>query len=133
MCRGNGYRVIRYNMHICMERRKNKMVNKRVLHRGITYDLNWLEIADKRPALSPIPTRPLGRSTMQLQGPYNIPVSGDKTHSVYRIKAAGQTVAYLDEDTLYLRADTGYYTKRLIKGLSSFYNIAKLGRTGTQI
>ena len=109
------------------------MVNKRVLHRGITYDLKWLEIADERPAFQPIPSSPLGRSTMQLQGPYNITVSGDKTHSVYRIKAAGQTVAYLDEDTLYLRADAGYYTNRLIKGLSSFYNIAKLERVDMQI
>ena len=109
------------------------MVNKKVLHRGITYDLKWLDIADKRPAFHPIPSRPLGRSTMQLQGPYNIPVSEDKIHSVYRIVAVGQTVAYLDEDTLYLRADAGYYTNRLIKGLSSFYNIAKLGRVGMQI
>ena len=109
------------------------MVNKRVLHRGITYDLKWLEIAGERPAFHPIPSRPLGRSTMQLQGPYNIPVSDDKIHSVYRIVAAGQTVAYLDENTLYLRADAGYYTNRLIKGLSTFYNIAKLGRTSVAI
>ena len=109
------------------------MVSKRVLHRGITYDLKWLDIADKRPAFHPIPSRPLGRSTMQLQGPYNIPVSEDKTHSVYRIVAEGQTVAYLDEDTLYLRADAGYYTNRLVKGLSFFYKIAKLGRVGMQI
>ena len=109
------------------------MLSKRTFNRGVTYDIKWLEIADKRPAFNPIPSRTLGRSTMQLQGPYNIPVSGDKTHSVYRIKAAGQTVAYLDEDTLYLRADAGYYTNRLIKGLSSFYNIAKLGRVDMQI
>lgn len=109
------------------------MLSKRTFNRGVTYDIKWLEIADKRPAFNPIPSRPLGRSTMQLQGPYSIPVPDDKIHSVYRIKAAGQTVAYLDEDTLYLRADTGYYTKRLIKGLSSFYNIAKLGRTDMQI
>ena len=112
---------------------KIKMVNKKVLHRGITYDLKWIDIADQRPALITIPSRPLGRSTMQLQGPYNIPVSEDKIHSVYRIVAAGQTAAYLDEDTLYLRADAGYYTNRLVKGLSSFYNIVKLGRVGMQI
>ena len=109
------------------------MVNKKVLHRGITYDLKWLDIAGERPALTTIPSRPLGRSTMQLQGPYNIPVSEDKIHSVYRVVAAGQTVAYLDEDTLYLCADAGYYTNRLLKGLSSFYNIAKLGRVCMQI
>ena len=109
------------------------MVNKRVLHRGITYDLKWLGIADERTAFQPIPSRPLGRSTMKLQGPYNIQVPGDKIHSVYRITAAGMTVAYLDEDTLYLRSDTGYYTNRLIKGFSSFYNIAKLGRVCMQI
>ena len=109
------------------------MVNKKVLHRGITYDLKWLDIAGERPALTTIPSRPLGRSTMQLQGPYNIPVSEDKIHSVYRIVAAGQTIAYMDEDTLYLRADHGYYTNRLIKGLSTFYNIAKLGRASVAI
>ena len=109
------------------------MLSKHTLHRGITYDLKWLDIADKRPAFQPIPSRPLGRSTMIVQGPYSIPVLEDKIHSVYRIKAAGQIVAYLDEDTLYLRADSGYYTNRLIKGLSSFYNIAKLGRVGMQI
>ena len=109
------------------------MLSKMAFHRGITYDMKWLEIADKRPACNPIPSRPLGRSTMQLQGPYNIPVSSDKTHSVYRIKAEGQTVAYLDEDTLYLLADTGYYTNRLIKGFSSFYKIAKLGRVSIEI
>lgn len=109
------------------------MLSKRTLHRGVTYDLKWLDIADERPAFQPIPSRPLGRSTMQLQGPYNIPVCEDKIHSVYRIEACGITVAYLDEDTLYLRANSGYYTNRLIKGLSSFYNIAKLGRVSMEI
>lgn len=109
------------------------MLSKWTLHRGVTYDLKWLDIADQRPALQPIPTRPIGRSTMIMQGPYNIPVIGDGIHSVFRIKAAGQTVAYLDEDTLYLRADRGYYTNRLMKGLSSFYNIAKMGRIGVEI
>lgn len=109
------------------------MVNKRVLHRGITYDLKWLECSDMRPANTPIKERKLGRSSIMLQGPYNVPVESDKMHLVYRLKASGQTVAYLDEDTLYLRADSGYYTNRLIKGFSSFYNIAKLGRVGMQI
>ena len=109
------------------------MVNKRVLHRGITYDLKWLGIADERTALTTMPSRPLGRSTMILQGPYYVHVPEDRTHSVFRIKAAGLVVGYLDEDTLYLRADKGYYTNRLIKGLSSFYNIAKLGRVDMQI
>lgn len=109
------------------------MLSKRTLHRGITYDLKWLDIADERPALTPIPSRQLGRTTMKLQGPYNIQVPEDKIHSVYRITAAGMKVAYLDEDTLYLLADTGYYTNRLIKGLSTFYNIAKLGRTSMAI
>lgn len=109
------------------------MLSKLKFHRGVTYALKWLDIADKRPAFQSIPSRPLGRSSIQLQGPYNIPVSGDKTHSVYRIVACGVTVAYLDEDTLYLRANSGYYTNRLMKGLSSFYNIAKLGMVGMQI
>ena len=109
------------------------MLSKHSLRRGITYDLKWLDIADKRPAFHPIPSRPLGRSTMQLQGPYNIPVSYDKIHSVYRIVACGINVAYLDEDTLYLLANSGYYTNRLIKGLSYFYNIVKLGRLGIKI
>lgn len=109
------------------------MLSKWTQHRGLTYDLKWLDIADQRPALQPIPSRPLGRSTMLLQGPYNIPVIEDRIHSVFRIKAAGQTIGYLDEDTLYLRADKGYYTNRLIKGLSSFYNIAKLGRVKVEI
>jgi hypothetical protein len=68
-----------------------------------------------------------------MQGPYNIPVIADRTHSVFRLKAAGQIIGYLDEDTLYLRADNGYYTNRLIKGLSTLYNIAKLRRTGIKI
>lgn len=109
------------------------MVNKRVLHRGITYDLKWLECADMRPANTPIKERKLGRSSIMLQGPYNVPVESDKVHIVYRLKAAGQTLAYMDEDTLYLIADNGYYTNRLIKGLSAFYNIAKLGRTSLSI
>ena len=109
------------------------MVNKRVLHRGITYDLKWLECADIRPANTPIKERKLGRSSIMLQGPYNVPVESDKVHLVYRLKVSGQTIAYMDEDTLYLRADYGYYTNRLIKGLSTFYNIAKLGRTTVAI
>lgn len=109
------------------------MLSKLAMHRGVTYDLKWLEFAGRRPALTPITQRPLGRSTMILQGPYYVPVPEDRIHSVFRIKAAGLVVGYLDEDTLYLRADKGYYTNRLIKGLSSFYNIAKLGRTDMQI
>ena len=109
------------------------MLSKLAMHRGVTYDLKWLYIADKRPSPSIIPSRPLGRSTMIVQGPYSIPVPDDEIHLVYRIRAAGQTVAYLDEDTLYLLADSGYYTNKLIKGLSSFYTIAKLGRVDMQI
>ena len=102
------------------------MLSKWTFRRGITYGRKWLDVADERPAFQPIPSRPLGRSTMVMQGPYNISVSGDKTHSVYRIKALGQTVAYLDEDTVYLWS-SGYYANQLIKGLSFFYNIAKMG------
>lgn len=109
------------------------MIGKRVFHRGITYDLKWLDCADMRPANVPIKERRLGRSSILVQGPYNVPVEGDKVHLVYRLKASGQTIAYMDEDTLYLRADHGYYTNRLIKGLSSFYNIVKLGRTNVAI
>ena len=109
------------------------MLSKLAMHRGVTYDLKWREFAGRRPALTPITQRPLGRSTIILQGPYYVPVPEDRIHSVFRIKAAGWVVGYLDEDTLYLRADKGYYTNRLIKGLSSFYNIAKLGRTDMQI
>ena len=109
------------------------MVNKKVLQRGITYDLKWLECADMRPANTPIKERKLGRSSIMLQGPYNVAVESDKVHLVYRLKAVGLTIAYLDEDTLYLRADSGYYTNKIIKGFSSFYKIAKLGRAGMQI
>lgn len=109
------------------------MVNKRALQRGITYDLKWLECADMRPANTPIKERKLGRSSIMLQGPYNVSVESDKVHIVYRLKAAGQTIAYIDEDTLYLRADYGYYTNRLIKVLSTFYNIVKLGRISVAI
>ena len=109
------------------------MLSKLAMHRGVTYDLKWREFAGRRPALTPITQRPLGRSTMILQGPYYVPVPEDRIHSVFRIKAAGWVVGYLDEDTLYLRADKGYYTNRLIKGLSFFYNIVKLGRTDMEL
>lgn len=109
------------------------MVNKRVLHRGITYVLKWEECAGMRPANTPIKERKLGRSPIRLQGPYDVPVENDKVHLVYRLKAYGQTIGYMDEDTLYLRAEHGYYTNRLIKGLSYIYNIVKLGGTTVAI
>lgn len=109
------------------------MLSKLAMHRGVTYDLKWSEFADRRPALTPITQRSLGRSAMILQGPYYVYVPKDRLHTVFRIKAAGMVVGYLDEYTLYLRADKGYYTNKLIKGLSTFYNIAKLGRTSVAI